>query len=188
MDLVEKIEVRNFRGLPDMATIRMADPEGKHVADPPFFIGDEIEIQLGDLDAASPTPVFNGEIVTFEPEFTSSAAMISVRAYDKSHRLQRNRAQRDLPGHDASPTSCKKVVGENGLAGRHDRGDLDRPPVPPAEHGVRPRLPQPARRDARTARSASPTGKVFLQKRRNGSGAGARRSSGARTSSRSSRA
>ena len=45
MDRVEKIEVRNFIGLPDMATIRMADPEGRHVAKPPFFIGDEIEIR-----------------------------------------------------------------------------------------------------------------------------------------------
>jgi len=114
MDLVEKIEVRNFRGLPDMATVRMADPEGSKVASPPFFIGDEIEIRLGDLTAASPAPVFVGEIVTYEPEFTSAAATICVRAYDRSHRMHRNR--RSATYQDMTVADIvRKVVTENGL-------------------------------------------------------------------------
>ena len=114
MNHVEKIEVRNFVGLPDMATIRMADPEGRHVADPPFFIGDEIEVMLGDIEAANPSPVFTGEIVTFEPEFTTAAATISARAYDKSHRLHRNRRSATFQDMTLSDV-VKKVVGENGL-------------------------------------------------------------------------
>ncbi len=171
MDHVEKIEVRNFRGLPDMATIRMADPEGKHVADAAVLH------RRRDRDPArrprrrSPAPVFIGEIVTFEPEFTSASATICVRAYDKSHRLHRNRAQRDLPGHDRRRRRRARSSASAGLQAGHDRQHDDRPQVPAAEHGVRPRLPQPARRAARTARSASPRARSFLAQQRNGSGA-----------------
>ena len=114
MDHVEKIEVRNFVGLPDMATIRMADPEGRHIADPPFFIGDEIEISLGDVAATSTKPVFTGEIVTFEPEFTNAAAMICVRAYDKSHRLHRNRRSATFQDMTLSDV-VGKIVNDSGL-------------------------------------------------------------------------
>ena len=144
MALVEKIEVRNYRGLPDMASIRMADPEGKRVADPPFKVGQAVEIKLGNLNAAQPAPVFVGEIVAYEPEFTSSAAMLSFRALDKSHRLQRGRKNRTFQKMSASDI-VTKVVQENGLpAGTSTRPRRAR--VRPAEHGVRPRLPQPARR------------------------------------------
>jgi len=114
MDLVEKIEVRNFRGLPDAAMIRMADPEGTRVANPPFFIGDEIEIRLGKLDAPNPAPVFVGEIVTFEPEFTTAAASICVRAYDKSHRMNRNRRSATFQDMTVSDI-VNKVIQQNGL-------------------------------------------------------------------------
>jgi phage protein D/phage baseplate assembly protein gpV len=114
MNLVEKVEVRNFRGLPDMATIRMADPEGKHVAKPPFFIGDKLEIQLGTLDARQPSNVFSGEILTYEPEFTSAAATICVRAYDASHRMHRNRRSATYQQMTVGDV-VKKVAGENGL-------------------------------------------------------------------------
>jgi uncharacterized protein involved in type VI secretion and phage assembly len=114
MNLVERIEVRNFRGLPDMATIRMADPEGRHVADPPFFIGDTLEVRLGALDAAAPVKVFSGEIVTFEPEFTTASATICVRAYDASHRMHRNRRSATYQDMTVSDI-VRKVAGENGL-------------------------------------------------------------------------
>jgi phage protein D len=120
MDNVEKIEVRNFVGLPDMASIRMADPEGRHVAKPPFFIGDEIRIKLGAIEATSPSPVFVGEIVAFEPEFTAHAAIVCVRAYDKSHRMNRNRRSATFQDMTLSDV-VQKVLGENGLeAGKID--------------------------------------------------------------------
>ena len=114
MDRIERIEVRNFRGLPDMATIRMADPEGKHVADPPFFIGDRLEIALGALDANRPETVFTGEILAYEPEFTSAAATLCVRAYDASHRMHRNRRSATYQQMTVGDV-VKKVAGENGL-------------------------------------------------------------------------
>jgi uncharacterized protein involved in type VI secretion and phage assembly len=117
MALVEKIEVRNYRGLPDMATIRMADPEGTRVAAPPFEIGDAVEIKLGGLDAAQPASIFKGEIVAYEPEFTSSAAILAFRAMDRSHRLQRGRKSRTFQKMSASDI-VRKVVGEHGLSAK----------------------------------------------------------------------
>jgi phage protein D len=114
MNRVERIEVRNFRGLPDMATIRLTDPEGKHVADPPFFIGDKLEIQLGQLEANQPAKVFSGEVVTYEPEFTASAATLCVRAYDASHRMHRNRRSATYQNMTVGDI-VRKVAGENGL-------------------------------------------------------------------------
>jgi uncharacterized protein involved in type VI secretion and phage assembly len=115
MDRVEKIEVRNFRGLPDMATVRMADPEGKYVPKPPFFIGDKLEVQLGQIGDNRPAKVFSGEVLTYEPEFTSATATICVRAYDASHRMHRNR--RSATYQDMTVADIvKKVAGENGLS------------------------------------------------------------------------
>jgi uncharacterized protein involved in type VI secretion and phage assembly len=168
MDLVEKIEVRNFVGLPDMATIRMADPEGRNVADPPFFIGDEIEIMLGDIEAPNPSAVFTGEVVTFEPEFTTAAATISVRAYDKSHRLNRNRRSATFQDMTLSDV-VKKVVGENGL----QAGTID------ATTTVHPFLQQSMETDLdfinrlaalENCEFGFSEGKAFLQSRRNGGG------------------
>jgi uncharacterized protein involved in type VI secretion and phage assembly len=168
MDNVEKIEVRNFVGLPDMATIRLTDPEGKLVTDPPFFIGDAIEIALGGVDAAAPSAVFTGEVVTFEPEYTTSAAIISVRAYDKSHRLHRNRRSATFQDMTLSDV-VKKVVGENGL----QTGTIDSTPT------VHPFLQQSMESDLdfinrlaalENCEFGFSDGKAFLQTRRNGGG------------------
>lgn len=91
LDTVERIEVRNFTGLPDMATIRIADPEGTRAGSLPFAIGDAVEVKLGTAQAAAPTAVFKGEIVAQEVEFTTASALLSFRAYDQGHRLYRNR-------------------------------------------------------------------------------------------------
>jgi uncharacterized protein involved in type VI secretion and phage assembly len=169
MDHVEKIEVRNFVGLPDMATIRLADPEGRHVTDPPFFIGDEIEIQLGDIASSNPSPVFTGEVVTFEPEFTNASAMICVRAYDKSHRLHRNRRSATFQDMTLSDV-VQKIVGENGL----QAGTIDSTPT------VHPFLQQSMESDLdfinrlaalENCEFGVSEGRAFLQQRRNGGGA-----------------
>jgi uncharacterized protein involved in type VI secretion and phage assembly len=151
-----------------MATIRMADPEGRHVADPPFFIGDEIEIQLGDIEAASPAPVFTGEVVTFEPEFTNASATICVRAYDKSHRLQRSRRSATFQDMTLADV-VQKIVGDNGL----QAGTID------STTTVHPFLQQSMETDLdfinRLAAQENcefgfSEGRAFLQRQRNGGG------------------
>jgi phage protein D len=166
MDHIEKVEVRNFVGLPDMATIRLADPEGRHIADPPFFIGDKIEISLGELAATTPAPVFVGEVVTFEPEFTNASAMICVRAYDTSHRMHRSRRSATFQQMTLADV-VRKVVGENGL----DLGTID------STATVHPHLQQSMESDLdfinrlaalENCEFGVNAGKAFLQKRRNG--------------------
>jgi phage protein D len=168
MDHVEKIEVRNFVGLPDMATIRMADPEGRHVSNPPFFIGDEIEIQLGAIAATGPTKVFAGEVLAFEPEFTHASALICVRAYDKSHRMQRSRRSATFQNMTLSDV-VRKLVGQNGL----QAGSID------ATSTVHPFLQQSMETDLdfinrlaalENCEFGVADGRAFLQSRRNGGG------------------
>ena len=169
MDHVEKIEVRNFVGLPDTATIRLADPEGQHIADPPFFIGDEIEIGFGDIAATSTKPVFTGEIVTFEPEFTNASAMICVRAYDKSHRLHRNRRSATFQDMTLSDV-VGKIVNDAGL----QAGEIT------STTTVHPFLQQSMESDLdfinrlaalENCEFGVSEGRAFLQQRRNGVGA-----------------
>jgi uncharacterized protein involved in type VI secretion and phage assembly len=115
LEQVERIEVRNFTGLPDMATFRLADPEGEDTGAPPYKIGDKVEIKLGKDDDAEPTVIFQGEIVASEFEFTTSSALISFRAYDQTHRLQRNRvseAYQDMTTSDI----VRKVMQRLGLS------------------------------------------------------------------------
>ena len=124
LEQVERIEVRNFTGLPDMATFRLADPEGEDTEAPPYKIGDKVEIKLGKDDDTAPTVIFQGEIVASEFEFTTSSAVISFRAYDQTHRLQRNRvseAYQDMTTADI----VRKVVQRLGL--RPGRSTARRP-------------------------------------------------------------
>ena len=119
LEEVERIEVRNFTGLPDMATIRIADPEGEKVRQPPYHIGDEVEIRLGETTASSGSPVFKGEIVAAEVEFTTASATLSFRAYDVSHRLHRNR--RSATFQDMTTTDIvQKVLGGSVQVGQLD--------------------------------------------------------------------
>jgi uncharacterized protein involved in type VI secretion and phage assembly len=114
LEQVERIEVRNFTGLPDMATFRLSDPEGEDTGAPPYRIGDKVEIKLGKDDDNEPKVIFQGEIVASEFEFTTSAALISFRAYDQTHRLQRNRvseAYQDMTTSDI----VKKVLQRLGI-------------------------------------------------------------------------
>jgi uncharacterized protein involved in type VI secretion and phage assembly len=112
--VVERIEVRTYTGLPDMATLRMADPEGEDAGKPKFKIGDTIEIRFGESTAMTAEPVFRGEIVASEYEFDVSTAIISFRAYDSSHRLQRNRRTAIFQKMTTSDI-VQKVAGQLGL-------------------------------------------------------------------------
>jgi uncharacterized protein involved in type VI secretion and phage assembly len=125
MDFVEKIEVRSAVGLPDMATVRIGDPEGVMLGNadamrtglpsrPPFEIADEIEISLGDPLARRPTTVFKGEIVALETDFDTAAATIGIRAYDRAHRLQRGRKSRTFLGQTSSDV-IRTVVADAGI-------------------------------------------------------------------------
>jgi len=108
LEHVERLEVRNFTGLPDMATIRIADPEGKQVGAPQYKIGDPVEVKLGQANQRAGQPIFKGEIVAADVVNSTSAARLSFRAYDLAHRLQRNR--RSLTFQDQTTSDIVKKV------------------------------------------------------------------------------
>lgn len=60
-----------------------------------FVPGNEVEIWLGYVDALK--KVMSGEIVSLEPEFQASEIpQVTVRGYDRRHRLQRGRQTRSF--------------------------------------------------------------------------------------------
>jgi phage protein D/phage baseplate assembly protein gpV len=85
------VQVRDNLLLPDMAAVRFRDPDGTKIAKSPLAIGKTLEIKLGADTDRTPTTVFKGEIVALEPEFRDDEAIISARAFDKSHRLNRKK-------------------------------------------------------------------------------------------------
>lgn len=79
-----------------------------------FAVGDEVEIKLG--YGVTLTSVMKGEITGIEAEFTSSTLpKMTVRGYDRRHRLQRGRKSRTFLKQTDSAIA-KKIAQEAGLA------------------------------------------------------------------------
>jgi phage protein D len=77
--------------LADTVSIRMADPLLEHIDSAPFDIGSDLEVLLAAPGATSLTSLFDGQITTFEPEFTENEVILAVRGYDRSHLMNRTR-------------------------------------------------------------------------------------------------
>jgi uncharacterized protein involved in type VI secretion and phage assembly len=113
---VVEVRVRDTLALPSSALVRLIDHRGEKVDDGAFDLGKELVIKVGAMSERSTAPVFKGEIVAFEPEFTEDGVFIAIRAYDKSHRLQRERKVRTFQ--DMSMTDIvRKLTNEAGLTG-----------------------------------------------------------------------
>lgn len=116
-----EVKVQENVMLPAVATIRMvASDAGSSnpktaVDQSPFKIGNSLEVQLGSLGDRGTKKVFKGEIVSEEPIFEAAHAEVTVRAYDKAHRLNRDRKTRtfqDVTAGDIVST----VAGDHGLS------------------------------------------------------------------------
>ena len=94
-DALLEVKVVDSLTLPDMALIRIADPKGENVDSQPLQLGKEHRDQGRRRWAtARPTSIFKGQIAAVEPEFGAKGCTIAVRAYDKSHKLNRERKTR----------------------------------------------------------------------------------------------
>ena len=112
-----EIKVRQSLRQPSSATIRISDPKAENMDSHPLQIGKKLQILLGSPEAQAPTKVFDGEIVALDPEFEKDGASIGVRAYDKSHRLNRAKKVRTFQQMSAS-NMVTKVLNEAGLSPR----------------------------------------------------------------------
>jgi phage protein D len=91
MKNLAEIEVDTSLGMPDMFVLRFHDETFSIVDGQTFALGKEIEIGFADADnPTTPTMLLKGEITAIEPEFSQDTTMmLTIRGYDKSHRLSR---------------------------------------------------------------------------------------------------
>jgi phage protein D len=114
-DLLSEVRVVDSLTLPDMALVRITDLKGENVDANPLKLGAQIEVKAGQTGANSTVSIFKGQIAAVEPEFTPQGVVISARAYDKAHKLNREKKSRTFQQMSASDMA-KKVVGEAGLS------------------------------------------------------------------------
>src|SRR3972149_3671450 len=92
---VREIVVDTSIYLPDMFSIQFDDTNLSLVDSADLDIGKEIEISGKAEGQSSATQLTKGEVVAVEPEFTEDVGTtITIRGYDKSHRLHRGKKTR----------------------------------------------------------------------------------------------
>jgi phage protein D len=114
-DALIEVKVVDSLTLPDMTLIRIADPKGENVDSHPLQLGADLEIKASSIGARATTTIFKGQIAAVEPDFGKSGCTISVRAYDKAHKLNRVRKTRTFQNMSASDM-VGKIANEAGLS------------------------------------------------------------------------
>jgi phage protein D/phage baseplate assembly protein gpV len=112
---VHEVSVQNSLHLPDVATIVINDPSLKWIDDALLAPGKPMEI-LGtpSQERSKSKPVFDGEIVELEPEFGAKTHRLTIRAFDRLHRLTRGRQVRSFQNVTDSDIA-KRFAAEAGL-------------------------------------------------------------------------
>jgi uncharacterized protein involved in type VI secretion and phage assembly len=114
-DATTEVKVVNSLTLPDMAVVKLTDPQGEAIDHQPMKIGTSIEIKSAAADAQATTSIFKGEVAAVEPEFTQKGVTIVVRAYDRAHRMNRTRNTKTHQQVSASDM-IRTLLGPNGLS------------------------------------------------------------------------
>ncbi len=111
---LQEVRVESSLHLPDVATIVLHDPSLQWVDDARLEPGKPVQILA--RFANRERKVFDGEIVEIEPEYLSETMNLSIRAFDRLHRLSRGRHARSfLNVNDAD--IVEKIASEVGLQG-----------------------------------------------------------------------
>ncbi len=89
MDVLYEAVVDSSLHLPDMFVLRFHDDGLKWVDEGPFEPGAPVEVELA-KQGGETVRVMAGEITAVEPEYSADlTAILTVRGYDRSHRLNR---------------------------------------------------------------------------------------------------
>ena len=119
MESIVEVTIKDNLMLPTVAQIKIiaGDYHGvlKAIDGNKLRVGKQIEIGFNKRDSNVVENVFKGEIVSEEPDFGPSHAMLVVRAYDRAHRLNRDRKNRTFKDVTASDI-VSQVAGEYGLS------------------------------------------------------------------------
>src|SRR5262245_44191653 len=113
-DLVE-IMVENSLHMPDVATLRLNDPQLHWIDQKVLSLGRTLEVvATAAAKGSQPKPIFDGEIVEIEPDFGVTTHNLIVRAFDRLHRLSRGRKVRSFQNVTDSDVA-KRIAAESGL-------------------------------------------------------------------------
>ncbi len=98
MSAALEIAVESSLHMPDVATLVIHDPRLLWIDSDLLKPGQELKVSVTDLISGreSREPIFDGEIVEIEPEFTSETHSLTIRAFDRLHRLTRGRRVRSF--------------------------------------------------------------------------------------------
>jgi phage protein D len=118
-DLTLEVKIVDSLTLPDMALVRLSDPKGDQVDNHPLQLGKDLEIKASAIGERATTSIFKGQIAAVEPDFTAKGCVISIRAYDKAHKLNRQRKTRTFQQMSASDM-IRKIAGDSGLTPKVD--------------------------------------------------------------------
>jgi phage protein D/phage baseplate assembly protein gpV len=122
-DAILEIIVDTSLYLPSMFTIKLMDPTLKWVDDASLDIGKEVQIQMKASEsegAQQAATLIKGEITALEPHFSPGGeTALTIRGYDKSHRLHRGKKTRTwLKIKDSD--LARRVASEAGLTPQVD--------------------------------------------------------------------
>jgi phage protein D/phage baseplate assembly protein gpV len=119
-DRVHEIKVEDSVGLPNVCTVQMGFPRPPTATAPheidkqPFKIGSKLVVKLGARESRRAATIFDGEVLTLEPEFGAGGVRLQVRAYDRTHRLHRSRHTKTWQNKTASDI-IKEILQEHEL-------------------------------------------------------------------------
>ena len=92
-DLME-VTVESSLHLPDVATLVLHDPHLRWIDADSLAPGKSVKIAA--RHTSDEKPIFDGEIVELEPDFQSATQILTVRAFDRLHRLARGQHMRSF--------------------------------------------------------------------------------------------
>ena len=121
MDALGEIKVVDSLMLPDTCDLTMFinsyvhDQAVEDVDNQPFKVGTALVIKAGSIEDRAPTKtVFDGEVAAVDADFGHGGITLGIRAYDRGHRLMRNRKVRVFKKQTSSDV-VKAIGGQNGF-------------------------------------------------------------------------
>ena len=102
--------------LPDRCSLRITDPGLELIDQASFPLGGALVVAFTGPADSSAKSLFDGQVASLEPEFDQNEAVLVVRAYDRSHRLNRTR-RTDAYQQMSYTDIARKLAAANGLSG-----------------------------------------------------------------------
>ncbi|HEY7479113.1 MAG TPA: VgrG-related protein [Gemmatimonadales bacterium] len=108
------VSVESSLHLPDVATLRISDTSLRWIDEKALEPGKRLKVSAKGAQSASEHPLFEGDIIELEPDFSASAQHLVVRAFDALHRLARGKHVRSFQN-VSDGDLVQKLAGEVGL-------------------------------------------------------------------------